>query len=241
MRTLSAWGRVLLASSTFAAAVVALATTTEPAAASTVTYATPAAPSSHNPFVVKDGSTYYEFVSGFVFGFVPILESTDLRTWSWPSAQSALTPAGPTGTWTDRSDPYKFTSPSVVKAQNQFVLYYTAPHKGDADHPAGQRCVGYATATSPRGPWTEGATPLICPGGGVNASDPSPAAVGAQQVVFVEDGSSPGVYAQRFEADGITKASAFPTPIKVMDPPSSNAWKDGKVERPGIFIVLGQQ
>lgn len=103
-----------------------------------------------DPGVVRDGSTYYAFMTGGL-GHVarantpqgPWVTLPDaLARWGgWASGEGAV--------W----------APDAVHTSAGWVLYYAAQAKGFN----GQRCIGAAIAGGPAGPYEPADTPLICP------------------------------------------------------------------------------
>jgi len=256
------WGRLLIVVSLATTSVVAVAgrepVTAVPAQTPPDGYTNPAVAIGTSPFVLKDGAKYYQYLDGFPYGRIPIAESTDLETWTWPNAQSAL--IATSYAWA-QPDVTKFTAPSVsyipTNAEAQrYVLYFTGVHKGAAGHPAGQRCIGVATSRSPAGPFVEYAPagqtpqPLVCPDNGdnttnpVEATDPSPAPIGGalnqRLLLYQLTGPSRGIYSQRLLASGLAVDPAVPTSriftAPDTPPAGQNVWRDGVVERPAVAI-----
>jgi lysophospholipase L1-like esterase len=220
-----------------------LAGTVAPAAGPAVaapptTYANPVVSGlTANPFVLRAGSTYYAYVSGFDF-FLPFpvmaLSSTDLVTWTQVGNVLATASAG---AWADASSGWLFSSPSVRfvpgnAASSRYVLYFTGTEKR-----TGRRCVGVATSGSPAGPFTGAAAPLICPDGGAQDASPLPLPLDApiQEIVYRRNGSGAGIYNQVLTADGQSVHPGLTAPylLYTADP---GWWQQGVVDRPAVTI-----
>jgi lysophospholipase L1-like esterase len=211
-----------------------------------------------SPFVIKVGDKYYQYVDGITYGRIPIVESTDLDTWTWPNAQSALT--APSYSWA-QPEPWKFTAPSVAHIpsnpeNHRFVLYFTGSHKGGPGHPVGQRCIGVATSGSPAGPFVEYAPvgqtpqPLVCPDNGssttitAEAKDASPTplagALNIRTLVYQMTGTSAGIHARKLLPSGLAvdPATSASRIFTAPDRPAAghNLWLNGVVERPTVTV-----
>lgn len=193
---------------------------------------------SANPFVLKSGGTYYAYLSGFDF-YLPFpvmaLSSPDLVTWT--QVGNVLPPAG-AGAWADASSGWKFSSPSVRfvpgnPASSRYVLYFTG-----TDRASGSRCIGVATAGGPTGPFTGAAAPLICPPGGAQDPSPLPLPLDApiQELVYRQNGGSPGIYNQVLTADGQSISSGVPNPFFIYAADPAAWWQRGIVDRPAVTV-----
>jgi GH43 family beta-xylosidase len=94
-------------------------------------------------------------------------------------------------------------APDVTAVQGGYVMYYTA-----RDQATQKQCIGTATSTTPGGPFTPAATPLVCPAatGAIDASTYSEN--GQLYLLWKADGNCcnlPAViYIQPLSADGLT-------------------------------------
>jgi hypothetical protein len=211
------------------------ALTVSPAVAAT-TYANPVSGGlGVNPSILKVGSTYYAYLSGFDF-FLPFpvmaLQSTDLA--SWTQVGNVLANAG---AWANASSGRNFSSPSVRHiasnpASSRYVMYFTGKQAG-----TGKKCIGVATSSSPTGPFSGAAQPLICPSGG--AQDPSgvvlPDGNPYQEVVYKKNGANPGIYNQVLTANGLSTHPSLSMPYFLFAA-HPTWWHNGTVERPTITI-----
>lgn len=126
-----------------------------PAALLDITEPSPSLP---NPFVRFVGDRYvmYTTEARDAVGAkqnVPVLESTDLRTWSF--VRDAL-PDGGVGAW---AVPEATWAPDVARIGGRWVLLYTARLAG---HVPATQCIGVATGTDPTGPFTPAPEPIVC-------------------------------------------------------------------------------
>jgi arabinan endo-1,5-alpha-L-arabinosidase len=203
------------------------------------TYANPTgvAGTAKSPFIMRSGTTYYAYVSGFDFLFTQygarVFQSTDLVNWT--SMGNAL-PLATAGNWADRTSGSKFSSPSVREigtnpAAQRYVMYFTGIQTS-----TGNKCIGVATSSLPTGPFTGAANPLICPSGG--AQDPSamvlPDSAGIQEVIYRKNGASAGIYNQVLTANGLSIGSPV-TPF-LLYTAQANWWQEGVADRPAVVL-----
>ncbi len=184
-----------------------------------------------DPFVLAVGGVNYAYGTNTVAGGnIPVLRSTDLRTWQPVGDALPVLPRwavpGQLLTW----------APAVTPVTGGFVLYYTA-----RDAAAGIQCISVATSTSPTGPFVDTSSgPLICqtPSGG--SIDPSPYTVGTDRYLTwksegIRAGQVPAVWAARLTADGRHRAGPA---VELLHP--TLAWQDGIVEGPAMLVRDGR-
>ena len=114
------------------------------------------------PRIFYQNGTYYLFFNGgqgTTYEAAPssigVATSTDLTTWTQSAANPILTP-GSSGAW----DAKQLFRPFVFEWQGTDYLFYNAANA------AGEEQIGYATASSPAGPWTNYASnPVFSPAG----------------------------------------------------------------------------
>ncbi|HVB35376.1 MAG TPA: hypothetical protein VNJ52_13530 [Patescibacteria group bacterium] len=114
------------------------------------------------PRIFHQNGTYYLFYfggQGTSYEAAPssigVATSTDLVTWTKASVNPILTP-GTTGAW----DAKQLFRPFAFEWQGTDYLFYNAANA------AGEEQIGYATASSPTGPWTKYASnPVFSPTG----------------------------------------------------------------------------
>lgn len=106
-----------------------------------------------DPTVITAGRMYYAFathtpweVPGHVF---PILESRDLKSWSYAADVFSAPPAWGRGDW---------WAPAVVARGGTYFLYYSGMS------PSGLHCLAVASAMMPAGPYTDHG-PIACQDG----------------------------------------------------------------------------
>jgi beta-xylosidase len=104
-----------------------------------------------DPFVLKDGSTYFAYSTEVYFTNVPVMSSATLGGgWGTPKEALPKLPA-----WAKRGRTW---APAVAKLGSTYVLYFTAWHKD-----SGRQCIGAATASSPVGPFNPTSSrPFVC-------------------------------------------------------------------------------
>jgi beta-xylosidase len=116
-----------------------------------------------DPYIYDDHGTYVAYATNAYGPNIQVVTSPDLHTWSLHHDALPSLPS-----W---AEPGKTWAPSVAKAGNGYVLYYTARH-----HQLGINCIGAAFGTSSIGPFHDfSAVPIMCQGGYQHGSiDPSP-------------------------------------------------------------------
>lgn len=122
-----------------------------------------------DPWILRIGPHYYAWSTTSDGLNLPMLTSTDLRTWrarpataDSPTGDALPTPAA----WSGSTGPW---APSVTRlGKHRFVLAYAVQV---AAAPGTQMCISLARATSPYGPFVDTTTkPTVCPARG--AIDP---------------------------------------------------------------------
>src|SRR5215208_5406258 len=144
-----------------------------------------------DPFVLKDGDTYYAYATNGAGKQVQTSTSKDLVHWQpGPDALPKV------GSWAFIGETW---APEVLKRDDgSFVLYYTA-----------NKCVGRAVAGKPLGPFVDSAKEsLVCQptlGGSIDAS-PFRDDDGKLYLLWKNDGNAIGhttyIWAQRLSDDG---------------------------------------
>ncbi len=186
-----------------------------------------------DPFVLRDGGTYYAFATGAGGAHLQVARSRDLA--SWQTLGDAL-PRVPS--WAADDAAYTW-APSVLPRQGRYVLYYTA-----RDRASGFQCISRATASLPAGPYTDDSSaPLVCDLGGSGSAascgsiDPSPFVDGDGQayLFWKSDENAPACHAPprlwsaRLSEDGLRTVSP-PAKLLAMDQP----WEAPIIEGPSM-------
>lgn len=187
-----------------------------------------------DPFVLRDGTTYYAFATNVGARNVPVATSKDLATWTqlpdalpvlpaWALANASLT-------W----------APSVLRRGDTFVLYYTARSKA-----AGFQCIGRAVAANPAGPYVDDSDePFICqvtePQALCGSIDPSPfvAGNGDAYLLWKSDENATAcrgdarLWTQRLGIDGLSLLDA---PVELLK--RDRSWEAPLVEGPSMVEI----
>jgi Glycosyl hydrolases family 43 len=103
-----------------------------------------------DPDVLVAGGVYYAYSTNVAGTNVPVMSSTDLKTWT--ATAEALPPlprwASAGRTW----------APAIAAKGGGYVLYYTVTQTS-----SGRQCISAATAASPVGPFNDTSSgPLVC-------------------------------------------------------------------------------
>ena len=162
-----------------------------------------------DPFVLKDGDTYYAYATG-----LQLAKSTDLVEWD------VMAPLQIQGTWAIRD----FWAPEVIKTSAGYVMYHTGRHL-DLKRANGENtlCIGVAIAPSPEGPFVDKlGKPLVCQNelGGTIDAGPYKDIDGKLYLVFKNDGNCCNIptrfYIQQLTPDGL-KLTGKRTDLGVKD------------------------
>ncbi|MFI5734741.1 family 43 glycosylhydrolase [Kribbella sp. NPDC051587] len=139
-----------------------------------------------DPDVFQQNGTWYAYSTNSSPGTVPVATATSPGG-PWTIRGDAM-PGGPSAAW---AQPGRTWAPDVYpNPDGTYTLTYTAWHKA-----SGRQCIGVATATSPRGPFTPvGTEPLICPLDLGGAIDPNTFVDrnGTRYLVWKNDGNAIG-------------------------------------------------
>jgi beta-xylosidase len=185
-----------------------------------------------DPFVLREGSTYFAFATGAHGQHIQAARSDDLVSWTLlPDALPHL-PA-----WAAKADDLTW-APAVLHRGSRFVLYYTARHAA-----SGYQCISRAVSISAEGPYEDdSAEPFVCPVGGAEsfcgAIDPSPFVdpSGRAYLLWKSDENSPScrtaprLWSQGLRDDGLAVLGP-PTPLLAMD----SSWERPIVEGPSMI------
>jgi Glycosyl hydrolases family 43 len=182
-----------------------------------------------DPFVLRDGDSYYAYSTNTGSDHVPVLTAGGLFG---TARRHDVLPQLPA--W---SSPGFVWAPALLKRADGYILYYTTQ-----DTSSGAECISYARGTSPGGPFADhSSAPLICPPGG-GAIDPTPF-VDADGTVYLlwknyvgktSDNPQTGIMAQQLSPDGLTLVG--PTGLLAQ---ADQAWEAGIVEAPTMLAADG--
>lgn len=188
-----------------------------------------------DPFVLTHGSRFYAYATNANGSNVPMAFSTDLQTWNLlavPGNPDAFHDAMPTlPGWAAGGRTW---APEVMRVGNNFILYFTAHHRG-----RDQQCIGAATSRDPRGPFVpQGTEPLVCQHalGGTIDANPFRDADGQLYLYFKNDGNHPSarrateLWGQKLAPDGL---SLVGEPVSLVR--NDAGWEGHLIEAP--FMV----
>jgi beta-xylosidase len=185
-----------------------------------------------DPFVLRDGDTYYAFATGAGERKVQVARSRDLVSWTMlPDALPEL-PA-----WAARERGFTW-APSVLRREGRYVLYYTT-----ADTGSGFQCISRAVASRPEGPFVDdSARPFVCQAGALaplcGSIDPSPFvdAHGRAWLLWKSDENAlacrgrPRIWSQPLAEDGLSLVGQ-PVPLLSTD----RSWEGPLIEGPSMI------
>ena len=185
-----------------------------------------------DPFVFREGGSYFAFATGANGSHIQAATSSDLATWRvLPDALPTLP------RWAARTRGLTW-APSVLKRPGGYVLYYTV-----RDRRSGFQCISRAVSARPEGPYTDvSTTPFICQASGADSFcgsiDPSPFvdSDGSAYLYWKSDENSlacrgaPRLWVQRLSDSG-TELEGPPTTLLAMD----RSWEVPIVEGPAML------
>lgn len=183
-----------------------------------------------DPFVLRDGDTYYAFATGIDDGHnLQVARSRDLMTWTMLGDALPVLPSWATKNFT--------WAPSVLRRDRRYVLYYTARETS-----SGFQCISRGTSQRPEGPYFDGSPrPFICQTTADSAFcgsiDPSPFvdAAGHVYLLWKSDENSPAcrtrprIWSQRLSDDGLSVVGE-PAPLLTTD----REWEGPLIEGPSM-------
>lgn len=178
-----------------------------------------------DPFVLKEGDTYYAYATNASGRNVQVATSPDMVKWTllsdaMPSLASWAKPGGSL-VW----------APEVMRIGEKFVLYYTARDKA-----SNKQCVGAATSDKPEGKYRDSNTaPLVCQAQEGGTIDAHPYQDGDKLYLYYKnDGNCCGIatylYAQEMAPDGL---SLVGEPVRLVR--NDRAWEGRVVEAPTMW------
>lgn len=179
-----------------------------------------------DPFILKEGDTYYAYSTNSNSRNVPLATSTDLVNWDMGrDVMPGL------ARWVDLSNPNVW-APEVMKVGEEYLLFYTA-----RDKTSDRQCIGLAMSDSPSGPFRDRSeTPFICQseeGGSIDAS-PFRDEDGKLYLYWKNDGNccmmATWLYVQELSEDGKTLVGEAVRLIRNEQP-----WHGGVVEAPTMW------
>ena len=184
-----------------------------------------------DPFILRDGTTWYAYATGNLTWNIQVSTSTDLVTWS--ATEEAL-PTLPL--WQPTSKGLTW-APEVVHTSAGFVMHYTT-----RDVQRGKQCLSVAVAADPGGPFEDHSDgPLECQiqlGGSIDSS-PFTDADGSRWLVWKNDGNCCGQHTHFFmtQLDATaTKAVGKPKDIGL---DNDKGWEGNVIEAPQILLHDG--
>jgi beta-xylosidase len=197
-------------------------------------------PSLPNPFVLVDGARYLLYTTEALDGAgakknVPVLESQDLRTWTF--VHDALD-GFDVGAW---AVPEATWAPDVAHVGDRWVLYYTARV---ADRDPDTQCIGVAAGSAPQGPFVPAPDPIVCQldrGGSID-----PRSFRDRDGTWwlhwksddnrdVDGTTTTSIYAQRLDATGTQLVGEA---HEILEP--TQEWEGRIVEAPQMIEVAGR-
>lgn len=120
----------------------------------------PRLPETSDPSILREGRTYYIYGSNNHVR-APVMTTTDVaKTYSLAEKNTMVTNAMPTkAPWAVSNTQH--WAPTVAKFYNTYVMFFSADRAGGYVG-NNRQCIGRATSSSPKGPFTPGARPVHC-------------------------------------------------------------------------------
>jgi hypothetical protein len=203
-----------------------------------VTYTNPVIPQDFpDPFILRQGGTYYAFGTNSGTENIQSAQSTDLAHWAILSDALPNLPA-----WAQKNAGLTWAPSILQRGPSAFVMYYTA-----RDTASGFQCISHAEATSPAGPYVDSTTAaFVCQVSGAQSIcgsiDPSPFVDtdGTAYLVWKSDENAaacqkpPRLWGATLSPDG-QSVTTTPTQLLIMD----QAWQSSIIEGPSMTVVDG--
>ncbi|HVG00019.1 MAG TPA: glycoside hydrolase family 43 protein [Chloroflexia bacterium] len=183
-----------------------------------------------DPFVLKEGATYYAYATNASGRNIQVATSPDLVKWTLLSDAMPSLPA-----WAKLGGSLVW-APEVMKIGDKFVLYYTARDKA-----SNKQCVGVATSDKPEGKYRDtNPAPLVCQAPEGGTIDASPYRDGDKLYLYYKnDGNCCGqatyLYVSEMSPDGLSLVGE-PTRLVRND----KAWEGRVVEAPTMWKQEGK-
>ncbi|HVH47806.1 MAG TPA: glycoside hydrolase family 43 protein [Labilithrix sp.] len=185
-----------------------------------------------DPFVLRDGDSYFAFATGASGRHIQVARSRDLAAWAMlPDALPNLP------SWAAREGGLTW-APSVLRRERHYVLYYTT-----ADTGSGFQCISRAIAPRAEGPYVDDSPrPFVCQTGGptplCGSIDPSPFvdAAGRPWLLFKSDENSPScktqsrIWSQPLSEDGLSVIGAASALLG-----TDRSWEGPLIEGPSMI------
>jgi hypothetical protein len=209
-----------------------------------------------DPSILRVGSTYYAYATSTGGAYLPVMTSTDLKTWTPRPAYDPGAPLNSDRYFNDAlPNPAAWSpsrpgvsgrltkeawAPGVARIGNQYVAYYSARASLDRD----RFCIAVATSSSPLGPFVDrSSAPLQCDADPNGSIDPQP---------FVDDdgtpyllwksegvpGSAPTRLWSRRLADDGTSFAAGSSAVELLH--TDQAWEGNLIESPSMVRADGR-
>jgi beta-xylosidase len=183
-----------------------------------------------DPFVLRDGDTYYAFATNVSGKNVQSAQSKDLVHWE---LESDVMPALPS--WAKLGGSFVW-APEVMKIGDKFVMYYTARDKA-----SNKQCIGVATSDKPEGKYKDTNTaPIVCQADEGGTIDSSPFRDGDKLYLYYKnDGNCCGLntylYVQEMAPDGLSLVGEATRLVH-----NDRAWEGRVVEAPTMWKQDGK-
>ena len=184
-----------------------------------------------DPFVLREGSTYFAFATNAGKSNIQSATSSDLAHWS---VQGDALPELPA--WAEANASLTWAPSVLPRGASTFVLYYTA-----RDISSGYQCISRATSTAPGGPYEDSsAAPLVCQTSLCGSIDPSPFVDrdGTAYLLWKSDenacGNPPRLWEAQLAVDGTTLTGPM-NELLEMD----ESWQAPIIEGPAMTLIAG--
>lgn len=196
------------------------------------------------PYVYTSPTMDYLYQSGLGTPHVPVWSFKELGKWiSQGDAVPQLPP------WVDAAasgDSGPIWGPSVAKIGHHYVMWFTAPwdNPNPYDGQRYPRCIGYATSSSPEGPFTNSSAlqPALCQLREHGDIDPRPVDIGGHWWLYWKSNNNSFpraphtmIWAQRLGPGG-TSLKGHPVVVYENDRP----WEGQIVESPQMVVENGR-
>jgi hypothetical protein len=206
-----------------------------------------------DPHVIRVGNEYYAYATGTGGSYLPVMRSTDLRTWvardaydpggglaqKYPGFNDALPYVASWGVHRETTMHMSswVTAPGVERFGGTYNAYYGLWAGTNPD----RHCISVATSSSPQGPFSDRTSaPLSCEDGNAPGDiDPYPfidPATGTPYLIWSSQGHSgvgkTHVFSRQLTADGLAFA---PGSVRHSLTTTTQGWEGLMVENPSMI------
>jgi beta-xylosidase len=199
-----------------------------------------------DPAVLRVGRSFYAYGTNISGRQLPVLVSSDLRSWSGdedaePPAE-ALPRVAVWGVDLETSGPSKQVwAPGVFRYRGSYIAFYALRSRALSR----RTCISVATSSSPTGPFVDRSTqPVVCDEDPLGSIDPQPyvdPATGSAYLTWKSEGEAhvtpTRLWAQRLDGSGTALLGSAPRRMLLE---TAQRWEGRIIENPSMTRYAGR-